>query len=138
MEQELQLKGKQLMSDLKGEIHHRLSCKVLKEPIKEAFSDTKFIQSSILEAINSWKPTDELELMLPRDLENKLEKSFQYNILYQLKNLTITFHGKLQEGFRISEKSGAYQISFTEEDFISLFTPYLEEQTTKILFNKVT
>jgi len=138
VEKELQLKGKQLISDLKGEIQNLLSRKILKEPAKAAFSDVSFIQSAILEAIASWKPADDLELLLPKSLENRLEKSFQQSISDYSKNLTVTFNDQLQGGFRISENSDAYQISFTEEDFISLFSQYLEEQTTKILFTTST
>ena len=138
VEKELQLKGKQLVSDLKGEIQNLLSRKILKAPTKEAFSDVAFIQEAILKAIDSWAPTDDLELLLPTELENKLEKNFQQSIRDYSKNLTVTFNDQLQGGFKISERSDSYQISFTDEDFIHLFNSYLEEQTTNILFTTAT
>jgi len=135
VEKELQLKGKQLISDLKVEIQNQLTEKILKEPVKEAFSDVSFIKTAVLEAIAGWKPADDLEVVLSKELENKLETSFQESIKAYAKNLTVTFDDQMQDGFRISEMSNAYQISFTEEDFIALFSTYLEEQTVKILFN---
>lgn len=136
MEKEVQLKGKQLVSDLKGEIQNLLSLKVLKEPTREAFGDNNFIQEAILEAIASWKPTDDLELMLPGDLESKLEQAFKQLVKAHSKNLNITFNNQLKGGFQILEKVNSYKISFTEEDFIALFSPYLEEQTSKTLFKQ--
>ncbi|WKN45601.1 V-type ATP synthase subunit E [Tunicatimonas pelagia] len=137
-EKELQLKGKQLVSDLKEEIQHLLSQKILHKSTNEAFADHSFMQTAILEAIASWKSTDELELLLPKELEHKLEEAFRQSIRAHAKNLFITFSDRLSSGFRIAEKANAYQISFTESDFVALFAPYLEEQTAQLLFSQST
>ncbi len=137
-EQELLRKGKQLISDLKVEIHRMLSDKILKGNTQAALADVEFLQEAIREAIASWDATDGLELVLPPELEHKLGEAFRQSIHEYAKNLTVTFSGRLSGGFRIVEKDQAYQISFTESDFIALFTPYLEEQTSQKLFSTST
>lgn len=135
-EKELELKGKQLISDLKNEIKSILSDKIIEKNTKGAFADTSFLQSAILEAIKSWQPDEELEIVLPKELEKKLKSTFSKSIGSHAKNLTVTFGDKLTGGFRITEKSGGYQISFTEEDFVALFTPYLNRQIHELLFER--
>jgi len=137
-EQELIRKGKQLISDLKVEIHQLLGEKILAKNTQTALADTSFLQTAILEAIRSWEATDSLELVLPSKLEDKLGEAFQQSVREHAQNLTITFNDRLSSGFRITEKEQAYQISFTESDFIALFTPYLEEQTAKLFFSSDT
>lgn len=136
IEKELQLKGRQFISDLKGEIMNILSYKVLHKPVQKAFEDNGFMQSAILEAIASWKPTDDLELRLPKTLEAELDQEFQHRIATEAQNVSVTFDDQQVDGFRIEDKENTYQISFTDQDFIALFSPYLEEQTSKMLFQK--
>ncbi len=136
MENELQLKGQQLISDLKTRIHKTLSKKILDQPTRDAFQDEDFIQSAVLEAISAWNAKKALEIQLPKDLERRLQKSFDSEIRKRSKNLIIEFNQELSSGFRISEQGEGYQISFSEEDFKALFTPYLQEQTRRILFNE--
>lgn len=134
-EKELQLKGKQLISDLKAEIHGLLSNKILNKSVKGAFADVQFLQSAMLEVIKSWNPTDELEIVLPEELVKKLDKAFSRSISEHSKNLLVTFNNRLTEGFQIIKKSEGYQIYFREEEFIELFTPYLSNQINELLFN---
>ncbi len=135
VENELQLKGQQFISDLKTQIHNTLAEKILDKPATEAFENNAFVQSAILEAINSWDPASNLEILLPKNLENKLGGSFDKEVRKRAKNLTIDFDQQLTTGFRISEQGKGYQISFSEDDFIALFTPYLQLQTQRLLFN---
>ncbi len=132
-EQEIIRKGKQLISDLKVKIHQVVADKVLVNNTQAALADVSFLQQAILEAIHSWE-ADSLELVLPQKLENKLEEAFQNSVREHAKNLIISFDDRMSEGFKITERDQAYQISFTENDFIELFTPYLEEQTAQLLF----
>jgi V/A-type H+-transporting ATPase subunit E len=134
MEKELQLNGKQLLSDLKNEIQNMLSKKILKTNIKAAFIDVLFLQDVIIEAIKSWDPTDDLELILPRKLENKLDIAFTKSISDHIINLAITYDNSLKGGFVIIKKSDAYKVSFSEEDFVALLAPYLSKQVNALLF----
>ncbi|MEQ9300638.1 MAG: V-type ATP synthase subunit E [Cyclobacteriaceae bacterium] len=136
VENELLLKGKQLISDLKSEVHQVLTQKVLTRSTKAAFADTEFLKSAILAAIDTWQPTNDLEVVLPKELEDKLEGAFHQSICDHAKNLTITFSNKLTGGFRIAEKDQGYQIAFSDEEFIALFKSYLDHQTEQLLFRQ--
>lgn len=136
VENELQLKGQQMISDLKTRIQNILTDKILDQPMVEVFKDGSFIQSAILEAIGAWDPSSDLDVLLPINLEKKLSGSFDKEIRKRAKNLTIDFDHQLASGFRISEQGHGYQISFSEDDFIALFKPYLQEQTRRILFRE--
>ena len=135
-ENELTLKGKQLISDLKVEIHQLLSAKDLENGMGGAFADVSILKSAILEAIRSWNSVDHLELMLPPELEKKLEKAFHLSIREHTENLTITFSDKISRGFRITKKDDFYQISFSENEFNDLFKLYLSEKTNQLLFDE--
>lgn len=135
-ENELQLKGRQLISDLKSEIEGLLSHKILDAGVKGAFADTSFLQTAILETISYWKSGNDLELILPGPMERKLGEAFQQSIREKAPNLAVSFSDRLKGGFRIAKKSDAYQLSFSEDDFITLFRSYLTEQTDKVLFSR--
>ena len=134
IENELRLKGKQLIADLKSEVHKVLSQRILEKGTKQALADVLFLQSAIKQAISSWNPEDELELVLPSKIEDEIEQAFYQSIRKQAKDLTITFSNRLTQGFRITEKKNGYQISFSEEDFNLLFSSYLQRQTFQLLF----
>jgi V/A-type H+-transporting ATPase subunit E len=136
VDKELQLKGKQLVHDIKIEIHNLLSKKILDKNINDAMADVPFFQSAILEAIASWQPTNDLEIVLPLQLENKLDDAFIKSISEHSKNMTLTFSNRLTGGFRIVKQSEGYQISFSDEDFVALFNPYLTKKVNSILFNE--
>ncbi len=133
-ESEIRLKGKQLVSDLKGEINRLLTLKVVDNNIRESFSDQKFVQSLILEIVGYWKSGEELELVLPEKLKAKVGAAFEKNISGNVDNLTVSFNEHLANGFRISRKSDTYDITFSEDDFIELFSGYLKEKTRDFLF----
>ena len=133
-ESEIKLKGKQLVSDLKGEINRLLTLQILDNNIRESFSDQKFLQSLILEIAGHWRSGEELELVLPEKLKEKVGKAFEKNISEHIDKLVITFNDRLTSGFRISRKADTYDITFSEEDFIELFSAYLKEKTSQYLF----
>ena len=133
-ESEIKLKGKQLVSDLKNEINHLLTLKVLDNNIRQSFSDQSFLQSLVLEIAGYWKSGEELGLVLPEKLKENVGKAFEKNISEHIDNLTVSFSDRLTSGFRISRKGDTYDITFSEEDFIELFSAYLKEKTSQYLF----
>jgi len=136
VEKELQLKGKQFISDLQHEVQYLLNEKIVEKGVKGAFADEDFTKSIIMEAVKSWKEGKGLELILPAEMEGKLKAAFANSIEQHSKNLIITFNRKITGGFRIGVKDGTYQVSFTEQDFIQLFQPYLTSQAQKLLFSE--
>lgn len=134
-ENEIMIKGRQLVSDLKNEIRYLLKQKLIDKSIETSFTDQGFLKSLILEIAGYWKDDEKLELVLPKKLESKLDHAFKKGILDHVVNLNITFNHKLKDGFRIARDGDAYQITFSEEDFKELFGDYLKETTNNLLFN---
>ncbi|TRX60670.1 V-type ATP synthase subunit E [Fulvivirga sp. M361] len=135
-ESEIRLKGKQLISDLKSEIVRLLRLKVIDSNVQASFSDQAFLQSLILEIVSYWKSDEELELILPEKLRGKVDKAFEKNIVEQIDGITISFNKQIANGFRISRQSDTYDITFSEDDFIELFSGYLKEKTRTFLFTE--
>lgn len=134
VESELELKAKQFISDLKVKIEGLLSKKIIENTTKEALADVSFMQSAISDVLKNWKDTNDLELILPKGLEDKLNGAFTRRIKEVTPNMTITFENTLNGGFRIARKAENYQISFSDDDFIEIFRSYLSEQTNRVLF----
>ena len=134
VESELELKAKQFISDLKAKIEGLLSKKIIETTTKEALADVSFMQSAITDVLKNWKDTNDLELILPKGLEDKLNGAFTRRIKEVTPNMTVSFEGSLNGGFRIARKADNYQISFSDDDFIEIFRTYLSEQTNKVLF----
>ena len=135
-ESEIRLKSKQLISDLKSEIVRLLRLKVIDSNVQASFSDQAFLQSLILEIVSYWKSDEELELILPEKLRGKVDKAFEKNIVEQIDGITISFNKQIANGFRISRKADTYDITFSEDDFIELFSGYLKEKTRTFLFTE--
>jgi len=134
-ESELELKAKQFISDLKGKIQNLLSQKIIENKTKEALADVDFIKNSISEILKHWKNANDVELVLPQNLEDKFKGVFSKKIHEVAPNMVIKFDSNLNNGFRIARKDDNYQISFSDDDFIAIFKTYLSEQTHKILFD---
>ena len=131
-ENELHLKSKQLLSDLKREIRELIAHKILDENLKTAFSDLKFLETIIIEAMGYWKESKHMALTLPEELRSKIDKGFEQRIAKSVDDLTITFNGQLKGGFRVKREKDAYEITFSEEDFHTLFQSYLSTKTNRL------
>lgn len=138
VEGELELKAKQFLSDLKAKIEDLLVEKIVVDNTSEALADVKFMQSAIKDIIKQWKETDDIELILPKALEDKIETAFSRSIQDNAANLQINFDDGLTGGFRIAKQKDHYQISFSDDDFIQTFRSYLTKQANTVLFKAPT
>ena len=134
-ENEVQLKAKQMLSDLQHEIEHLISIEALENSTDKAFVDVSFMQSMIFETIKAWSTSENLEVVIPDGIKTKLDHTFEHTIKNNLDNLTITFSDKLKDGFRIMHKTDSYHISFTKDEFMALFSSYLTEKVRQLLFS---
>ena len=134
VESELELKSKQFISDLKAKTKNLLAEKIIDGKTKDALADVDFLRSVIKEVLNNWNKHDNLELILPKDLEDKIDDAFTGSIQEVAPNMMITFEDQLNHGFRIAKKDDNYKISFSDDDFIAIFRSYLSRQTDKVLF----
>lgn len=131
---ELELRSKQFISDLKAKIKDLLAESIIDDKTKEALADVDFLQSVIREVLNNWENKDHLELILPKNLEEKIEGAMTNSIKEVAPNMMIRFEDELNHGFRIAKKDDNYKISFSDDDFMAIFRSYLSRQTDKVLF----
>ncbi|WP_020531304.1 V-type ATP synthase subunit E [Flexithrix dorotheae] len=136
VENELELKGHQFLSDLKEKIANLLSDRIIKINTQEAFADVAFLQSVISEVVKIWNIEEDFVLILPAELEDKLKGSFARSIQEIMPNVFIAFENGINRGFRIGRKSDNFQVSFSDEDFVEIFSSYLSEQANKLLFKE--
>lgn len=136
VENELKLKGRQFISDLQHEIIELLAIKIVDQGVAQAFHDEKFYQQLIKDVVGHWNESEELEIILPEKLENRLGENFEQGIRSSLPNLTLNFNGKFEGGFRIAKKNDGFMLSYSDEDFKALFRSYLTQKASEILFNQ--
>lgn len=138
---ELKLSGRQVMTDIKQQIMNMIDKKVLEGRIKESVKDENFIKEVIATAIKNWNPkSDEaisLELLLPKEKQDAFDNWFKSQAKELLDSgLKVEYSGKVKAGFQIGPKDGGYFISFTDQDFDSLFKSYMRPKLVELLFEK--
>jgi V/A-type H+/Na+-transporting ATPase subunit E len=130
----------QVQITLKQEITSILSKAVLDTPVKSAISENEFIKELIINIIGKWEKEDskkiDLEILLPEKLRNDFLDFFKSKAkgLFNA-GLNINFDERMETGFRISQKEGSFQLSFTDKDFIQFFQSFLKPKTREILFS---
>jgi len=138
VENDIQLKGRQLIHNIKQEINRLIKLKILDKDIKEAYEDKEFISKLILELAGYWRKQDLLELTMPSPLKQKFETYLKKEIPPHLNNLTINFDGKMEDGLRIGKAGDSFEITFGEQEFKDLFGEYLTDITRHHLFDSNT
>ena len=134
VENELRLKGKQFVSDLKREIKDLIGKQMISANVNEAFLDKDFLKKAILEAIGYWKEDRLMTLTLPEKLRAQLDKAFEKSLAKNLDGLTIRFDGDLDGGFKVKRDADDFEITFAEQDFNTLFQRYLSESAETLIF----
>jgi V/A-type H+-transporting ATPase subunit E len=132
---EIKLAGKQAISSLKQEIKHLISEKVLTKNISNAFEDGEFLKNLILEVVKEWRQASGINITLSQDLQSKIDTAFEESLIKEIKDLEINFDKKLKGGFIVSQSGKTYQITFSDDDFVEFFKPFLREKAKEILFN---
>jgi hypothetical protein len=84
--------------------------------------------------LKNWDIDNEVELILPAELEKKLRDALTKSIKETAPNLTISYETQVSSGFRIARKSDNFQISFGADEFVEIFKVYLSDQANKLLF----
>ena len=137
---EIRLAARQFISNLKQQISKLITTAQVESPVREAFNDTKFVESIILTIIKNWNPQNpedlNISLLLPQKEEKQLADFFN-NKAYDLldSGLEINFDPTIKSGFKIGPKDSSYYISFTDKDFENYFKNYLKDRTRKMLFS---
>lgn len=134
-EADLKMAGNHTITALKQKITDLVLNATIDKASRQGFNDTEFVKAIILEALSSWKQ-GEASITIAESLQTKLDQAFLASLKSSFDSkLTITFSPLLKQGFSISPIDGSYKLSFTDEDFATLFKNYLRPRTAKILFN---
>jgi len=138
---ELQLAGRQSISDLKQKVVGLLERETLSTHTKSAFADQQFVQELILAVVQNWKPNEsdtvDLQLLLPKSKENEFQSFLKQKVqAYFDKGLQVTWSERMKNGFKIGPKDGGYLVSFSDEDFDNFFISYLRPMLVELLFGE--
>lgn len=99
-------------------------------------SDPDFLKKAILAVISAWSES-EGGITISKELEGKLDGHFLTSVKEAAgQGMKIDFSPQMKNGFEISPKDGSYKLSFTDEDFASLFKSFLRQRTQNLLFKK--
>lgn len=139
VDSELKMSVNQSVSALKQNIANTVSMSAIEPPIRELFSDKDFLKSiieKVVSGIMGMESTD-LKVILPANDQKNLESFFKNQLAAELnKGLDLSFSEGVKSGFKVGPADGAYQVSFTDDDFINFFKSYLRPKSSAILFEK--
>jgi V/A-type H+-transporting ATPase subunit E len=135
-ENEIKLSGNQAVSALKLKITDMVSAKA----VDLAVSDTlaKNIPDYIKAVLSNWKGDNSaIEVLLSSAQKDALAKDVEAAVKSVLKGgVNISASKNVKSGFQIGEASGAYKVSFTDNDFAEYFKEYLRPRVKSILFGE--
>ncbi len=136
---DIKMAGEQAVSALKQKIKNIIASDVLSTPMKDAFVDSEFLKSIILEVVSKWDTADlssDVSLYFSDSMKDKVNDAFMGSIKKSVPNINVNFDNKMSNGFKITSESNGYQLSFTDEDFVEFFGDFVRQKTEEILFEK--
>ena len=138
---ELQLAGRQAITDLKQKITDLIQAETIKPETKTAFKDGEFAQKIIQTVVANWNPSDsksvDLSLLLPAGQQKEFESYFSGKAGKLMeKGLEVNYSDRMKSGFKIGPKEEGYMISFAEEDFENFFKAFLRPKLVQMLFDQ--
>ena len=139
VDSELKMSVNQSVSALKQNIANTVSMSAIEPPIRELFSDKDFLKSIIEKVVSGimGKESTDLKVILPANDQKNLESFFKNQLAAEFnKGLDLSFSEGVKPGFKVGPADGAYQVSFTDDDFINFFKSYLRPKSSAILFEK--
>ncbi|HDR67834.1 MAG TPA: hypothetical protein ENN61_02160 [Bacteroidaceae bacterium] len=138
MTSEVRLSSQQAILNLKKEISELIQTSVLKEPLKQAFNDQKFVRTLLETLVKKWDPAKEeggLQVFLPKDQLQETETYFRENLAGVLnKGLSLGEYRGTGKGFEIQPKEGHYKINITDEAFEIFLKEHFKPVTLDFLY----
>lgn len=130
---ELKLYTEQALNALKTAVVDLINGAVVKENIKAATADSKFMQSVILQMATSMAKDGEVRIEA-KDAE-ALRKYFAANAKDALsKGIKIDEVKGMKTDFQIVSEKAGYKLSFGAEEFEAFFKAFLRPQLVELLF----
>lgn len=134
---ELQMASSQVISALSQEVTSLVNGSIVSASVKQATTDTSFMQNLILSAVQNWATKQDLLVVVPEKDKDAVINFFTAKAKELLDNgLTINSANNVKAGFQIGPKDGSYKVSFTEADFINFFKEFLRPKLVELLFEQ--
>jgi len=131
---ELEVKSKQALSDLKSTIESSVLNDTLVDPVKETFNSNQFIETLLITISKKWSKADEIEIELSKELNDEVSNHIKSDLKANLAKLKFKPVESMSAGFVVNVKDKGYFLSFTDEDFIEFLKPYYSSKVQEILF----
>jgi V/A-type H+/Na+-transporting ATPase subunit E len=135
---DLKMGAQHLMTSLKQRITNLVLAKAVDERVGASFRETDFVKKLILETLKLWPERGQaLNLTLPAAVQKDLEKWAKTALKDVLAGeVRVDFSPAMKNGFSVAPADGTYKISFTDEDFATLFRSMLRPRVQRLLFGE--
>jgi V/A-type H+-transporting ATPase subunit E len=135
---EIKLAGRQIIGEVKQSVENLILTKAVGPDIRRAFDDVSFVRTLIATATERFNPHQsekfDLFMVVPEGQKNAVSEYLVSKVSSVLSSMEINEDSRMKSGFKIGSKSEGYYISFTDEDFDSLFKTYLRPKVSELLF----
>jgi V/A-type H+-transporting ATPase subunit E len=139
---EIVMISRQVIAQIKQSVETLITAKAITPVTNASMNDVAFVQSLIKTAVESFKAgsqnSDELSVLLPESKQKEFEQFINDSAIRQLNEskTEYAFSKNIKSGFRIASKDSGYYISFTEQDFLNLFSEYMRPKMRQLLFGQ--
>ncbi|MDR2292046.1 MAG: hypothetical protein LBE11_01050 [Prevotellaceae bacterium] len=139
---EIVMVSRQVIAQVKQSVETLITAKAVTPVTNASMNDISFVQALIKTAVESFKVDNqnaaELNILLPESKQKEFEQFINNAAIKQLNEgkTEFTFSKNIKSGFRIESKNSGYYISFTEQDFLNLFSEYMRPKMRKLLFGQ--
>ncbi len=137
-ETDIRMAGEQSVATLKQSMKD-IICSDALSSMKDVFVDATFLKTLIEGVFAKWDAkalSSDVSLYFPESMKDKINDAFVSSIKKSAEKVNVNFDGKMSGGFKIVSEAGGYKLSFTDEDFVLLFSDFVKQKTEEILFNK--
>jgi V/A-type H+-transporting ATPase subunit E len=138
---EIAMVSRQVIAQVKQSVETLITAKAINNTTNAAMNDVQFVQTLIKTAVESFKVDNQnvtLCVLLPETKQNDLDAFINNAAIKQLNDgkLEFVFSKQIKSGFQIAAKNNGYYISFTEQDFLNLFSEYMRPKMRQLLFGQ--
>ena len=136
-ESDIRMASEQSLQATRKDIEDLLLNSICADKVSTALKDEDLVKEMIMSVAARFdaEASEDLSLVLPEDLRNKLEPWVASELTKTLsKKVEASFSKKISGGFTIGPKDGSWYVSFSDETFRELISEYLRPVTRKLLF----
>ena len=136
-ESDIRMASEQSLQATRKDIEDLLLNSICADKVSAALKDEDLVKEMIMSVAARFdaEASEDLSLVLPEDLRNKLEPWVASELTKTLgKKVEASFSKKISGGFTIGPKDGSWYVSFSDETFRELISEYLRPVTRKLLF----